>query len=85
MKTKISASFLFPLELMSEDGAHLFLGVVLWCAGGGAGFGCRHGAGEDRISALHVKTRLCDLSTSRFPLCALRRITHSLHNSVHVC
>lgn len=70
---------LISSSLVAEDGAHLFLGVVLWCADGGAGFGCRHGAGEDRISALHVKTRLCDLSASRFPLGALRRSHRARH------
>lgn len=56
----------FPLCL------HLFWGVVLWCADWGARLGCRDGAGKDWIPAWHVKTWLCDLSTTGFPLSALR-------------
>lgn len=62
---------------------HLFCGVVLWCADCGARFGCRDGAGKDWIPAWHVKTWLCDLSTTGFPLSALggkqRQFRLSLH------
>lgn len=56
---------------------HLFWGVVLWCTDWGAGFGCRDGAGEDWISARHVKARLSDLSTTGFPLGALEERTYN--------
>lgn len=64
----------FSLGLLHPS-SHLFCSIVLWCTDWGAGFGCRDGAGEDWISAWHVKTRLCDLSTTGFPLGALEKRT----------